>query len=126
MMMVEQRPFDEQELDDLFGLAQDNAPAPSDDLMAKIMADAAAVAAHNAPVAAQVAPVSPGFWASVLAMIGGWPAAAGLATAAVTGVMIGVASPDTIETLTASTFGEADAYALEDLLPSYGGFLDEG
>ena len=69
---------DEAALDRLFAAASDLRPAPPADLMARIMADAAAALPRPAP-ALPPPPVS--LWKSVLATIGGWPTMGGLATA---------------------------------------------
>lgn len=90
--------------------------------MARIMADAAAQAA---PVAAPAAVPRRGAFAALLATIGGWPAAAGLATAAVAGLMIGYAAPDTLGDLSGG-YLEISDYRIEDLMPSYGDLLGEG
>lgn len=60
--------------------------APAEALTAAILADAAAGLAGQGT----------GGWLSVL---GGWPAAAGLAAAAVTGLAVGLAAPGTLSTL---------------------------
>ena len=121
--MTDKRPLDDFELDGLFAAARDTAPVPTGDLMARVMADAEAqVAAQATP-----APVArPGLWAGLLAAIGGWPAAAGLATAAVTGVMVGFYTPDTLDDLTGGYIGAALGYGVEDFMPSYDGLLEEG
>ena len=121
--MTDKRPLDDAELDALFGAAQSQVVTPSDDLMARIMADAAAVSVESLPESEKA--VS-SFWQSVLGMIGGWPAAAGLATATVAGLVLGLTSPDVIETWTDDYLADASTYVLEDLLPSYGGLFDEG
>ncbi len=123
MKMTDKRPLDDTELDGLFTAAQDAAPVPSDDLMARILADA------EAEIAVAPAPVPMprrGILRMALGVIGGWPAAAGLAAAAVTGVMIGLASPDALESLSGGALSADGGYALDDLVPSYGDLLGEG
>ena len=112
------RALDDTELDGLFAAAKAAAPQPSPDLMARILADAEASVA--APPKRR-----PSFWAGVLESIGGWPSAAGLATAAVAGLAIGLGTPDTLETLSGGYLA-AGGYQLEDLMPSYGDLLEEG
>lgn len=118
------RPLEEAELDALFGAARAAGPAPSDDLMARIMADAEAElpAATATP---RAVPERRGWLSGLLSGIGGWPAAAGLAAAAVTGLAIGVASPSALESLSGGYFS-AGGYALESLMPSYAGLMGEG
>lgn len=104
-----------------------DARAPSDDLMARILADAAAE--QPAPAAAVVAPVRrrPDILGSILAALGGWPAAAGLAAIAGVGVLVGYSPPDAL-------MGALDGTALlgttDDsvgwMLADYDAFLDDG
>jgi len=122
MKMVNKQPLDGAELDPFFDAARDTIAQPSDDLMARIMADASALAA---PSVARAEP-GPGPLARLLGLIGGWPAAAGLATAALTGVMIGLASPDALQNLTDGFLTTATQYQIEDLMPSFGDLLGEG
>ncbi|MDJ0824645.1 MAG: dihydroorotate dehydrogenase [Rhodobacter sp.] len=119
--MAERPDLTDTELDGLFQAARDTAPMPSADLIARVIADAEA---ELEPGVEPAAP-RPGILAAVLATIGGWPAAAGLATAAVAGLMIGIATPDTLQDLSGGYFAAA-GYQLEDLLPSYGDLLGEG
>jgi len=68
------------------------APEPDAALMARIMADAdREQAVHVAPLAR---PSHSGLLAGLVNALGGWPAMAGLATAAVAGVWIGAVPPD--------------------------------
>ena len=96
-------------LDALFAEARDVMPRPGDDLMARILADAAtAMRPVAAPVAAPVwapGPTRSG-WRSTLAAIGGWPALGGMALATMAGVWIGVAPPDRLNTLASGVWGE--------------------
>ena len=124
--MTDKRPLDDSELDGLFAAARGANPLPSDALMQRIMADATAEIAAAQPER----PARRGILATALAMIGGWPAAAGLATAAVTGLMIGLLTPntlaDTLDSLGSGFLTTANAtYELEDLMPSYGTLLEE-
>ena len=89
-------------LDDLFAQARGAAPAPSDALMARVIADAEA--AQPRPVAVSVA--RPGFVARILDVIGGWPAVSGLAMATVAGVWVGVAPPASVQDMTAAMMGD--------------------
>ena len=55
--MTDKRPLDEAQLDALFFAAAQDRPTPSDDLMARIMADAEAeIAAASIPAAVTSAP----------------------------------------------------------------------
>ena len=124
MKMTDKQPFDDFELDSMFEAARATAPTPDGDLMARIMADA------EAQIAAQARPLakapSPGFLAGLLALVGGWPAAAGLATATVVGLTVGLSTPDTLDDLTGGYLAAATGYDLDVLMPSYGDLLGEG
>jgi len=108
-------------LDDFFAAARKTRPEPGADLLARVQADALAMQ----PVAgARAAPARPGLWAQIVAALGGWPAVAGLATATVAGVWIGVAQPaglaDSLsavlygsETLSVDPIGAFDLVLLE-------------
>lgn len=111
------------ELKSFFDAAHSNAPQPSDDLMARILADAAL----HQPVPTQPmthTPVRPGLRERVLGVLGGWRAVAGLATATVAGVWIGFAAPGGIDTYTA-TLVETSGYEVTDLMPSIHSYLLE-
>lgn len=110
----------ETELDTLFAEARDAAPMLSDGLAARIMADAARVSAKPAPALAP--PPRPSALQSLWDAIGGWPAAAGLMTAAVTGLTIGLSATTSLEPLT----GLITGYDVEDFMPAYSGLLSEG
>jgi hypothetical protein len=92
------------ELDRLFDLARAVSPPVSDDLMARIMADADA-AVVPVPVVATSAPVQGG-WRGWVAAIGGWPAMGGLALATVVGVAIGISPPSSLSSITSGILGE--------------------
>lgn len=126
MKMVEKKPLNDAELDGFFAAARDVPPAASEDFMARILAGAMAemppAQAFGAP------PAKPeGSWiASLLGAIGGWPAAAGLATATVAGLMIGMGTPETLDQWTGGYLTSSLGYQVEDLLPSYADILGEG
>ncbi|MCP3969545.1 MAG: hypothetical protein GY717_04365 [Rhodobacteraceae bacterium] len=129
--MAEKRPLDDTELDGLFAAARSTGPEPSGDLLARIMGDAdaktAAVTRVSRPEAGRdVVRARPGLLATLLGLIGGWPAAAGLMTATVAGLAIGLATPDTLDDLTGGVLTSVTGYELEDFMPSYGDLLEEG
>ena len=114
--------FDEAELDRFFAAGRAEAPVPSDALLARILADADARAVPAAPRP----PASrSGWFAELLAGIGGWPAAAGIAAAAMTGVTIGMATPEMLDSLSGGYLSVGGTQA-DDLLPSYAALLGEG
>ena len=114
-------------LEEFFQAERARTPQPSGDLMARILADAEAEAALSQPVSVAVAR-RPGLLATLLDGIGGWPSAAGLATAAVAGFWIGFVAPDVVTGLGGQSSGaEEYGYLLSDLLPGYGDLaLEEG
>lgn len=91
-------------LDELFAQARADHVTPPDDLVARVLADAASVQAGRA---AAEPPVRQGLWARTLDTIGGWPAVGGLATAGLVGLWIGVAPPDAVEDFAAPYLGDA-------------------
>lgn len=119
---MDKRPeLDDAGLDALFAAARRDAPGPSDDLMARILADAQAVTdAAEAPVLRPAPRAS--VWQGILDAIGGWPAAAGLMTATVAGLAVGLGATETLEPLT----GLLTGYEIEDFMPAYAGLLSEG
>jgi|GEM_PF-505634 hypothetical protein len=93
-------------LEALFADARDGTD-PSDDLKARVLADAASVQAGLAH-AAQSRPVSGGsagtvdgggWFAGLVDAMGGWPAVSGVTLAGVTGLVLGFYAPDMIDTL---------------------------
>ena len=84
--MTSQRDELEDLLDDLAASGPPHADRLPAALEARILADAESVLAQR--------PSPRGFWAAVSDLIGGWPAAAGLAAAGLCGVWIGVAPPE--------------------------------
>ncbi len=109
-------------LERFFEAGRQQGLAPSDALLARIEADALAEMEARRPV---VVPAEPG-WRGLLAALGGWRAGAGLATAALAGLAIGIAVPAT----TLSGFDDlssSDSYELGELGPGYGlALLEDG
>lgn len=111
--------------DDLNGLlatAKGQGMPPSDALVARVMADAAAVqhgVARASLAGLQVAPKSqrgPGFWARLAGAFGGIGAVAGMSAATVAGVFLGVAQPAPVAALTQALLTSAPLEQV-DLLP---------
>lgn len=83
------------ELDDIFASARRTKVAPSDDFMARILADAEDVSQSWAiPEAPQRDTETTNILAVMWSLIGGWAGTGGLAAAAVAGVWLGIAPPD--------------------------------
>ena len=113
-----------------FGTGPDRGetPAGMEAFLARIEADAfAAQATRTAPLSASVpvaAPAREGWLAQLWSAIGGWPSLAGLATATVAGVWIGISPPAALSAQAAVFTGQAsDSASLEsdlylvDLMP---------
>ncbi|SMR71450.1 hypothetical protein SAMN04488030_0967 [Aliiroseovarius halocynthiae] len=115
--------LDDDDLELFFEAARRDAPKPSEAFLSAIMADAQTQLPNvqTKPATLQ----KQGWLGSILSAIGGWPAAAGLATATVAGVWIGFTQPVQLETLSgglvlAGDYVISDAsYVLEDLTPGY-------
>jgi hypothetical protein len=131
-------------LDSLFAEAQSDMAAPSDAFMARVLADADSVQDANGaglPDWAKSKPDQPvrGSWfANLLDSVGGWRGGAGLATATVMGLAVGLGAPTTVTELASGTWGstsilqtadlgtETTHYALDDLVPSFYDLAAEG
>lgn len=114
--MTDNRDLDQ--LDALFGEARADAAqdlAPSDDLMARLLSDAANEMPRRMGEVSGAAD-GQGLVARILAGLGGWAAVSGLAAATVAGVWIGVAPPDAIDAVLSG--GEVSV----SILPDLGGF----
>lgn len=124
MAKTDNQPMQETDLDLFFDAARRDVAEPSDTLMAAIMADAQAHMPVVDPVQVPKARKL-GWLSSIMATIGGWPAAASLATATIAGVWIGFTQPVQLETLSGGLVLAGDyvvtdtSYALEDLAPGY-------
>ena len=105
------------DLDAIFGAARGQSAMPSDDLMARVLADANALQpeAKGVPVAE---PAKTSFWD----LFGGWPALSGVAAAGVAGLWLGLAPTAAIETVTSDVFGTGTTVGL---LSDVGGLVLE-
>ncbi|WP_435258011.1 dihydroorotate dehydrogenase [Thioclava sp. FR2] len=112
-------------LDDLFAEARQNPPVPSEDFLARVLADAES----EQPVASMVRRPSVvskgGFWSSLFAALGGAAAVAGVSSAAMVGLVVGYVQPEALVNL-ASSYGISEsAGGSFDLLPGYESLLAE-
>ena len=112
----------------LAGLAQDD-PIPSDVLMRRVLADAAAVQA-SMPVQRPLVVTTDQRKASVRwgwlsDLFGHGSAKAGLGTAAIAGVLLGFLQPAPVASLAAAVWGTETAGSV-DLLPGIDDFMAEG
>lgn len=111
------------DLDALFAAEIDDPIVPSSEFLARVMGDAEQTQAEFS--ASQLVTVSgKSFWQSLMGAIGGWSTIAGLATATITGVWIGVSPPSGLDTLTDTVLGESFGYS--DYLPDLDSVLTEG
>lgn len=118
---------DHDRLDAYFDAARRQTPALSDAALARLTTQALQVQAEAAAPQG-THPQRPGRLAQLLAMIGGWPAMAGLATAGIAGLWIGAVPPAGLANLAADLgavtgTSDDDAY-LVDPLPGYTLSLD--
>lgn len=112
------------ELDRLFQASDSEAPLPSGDLMARILADAEAMAPAAAAPAVS-APVQAGFLSRLRETLGGWGGLSGLAGAAAMGLIIGVFPPAALSDYAVAVLG--GEVAVTDYLPGLeGGFAEAG
>ncbi len=86
---------DDMDLDDLLAEARGLRPRPSDDLMARILADAEAARPESPRPMARTRWRTP-----FLAALGGWPALGALAASVVVGLGLGVTQPAGLSGLT--------------------------
>lgn len=97
-MTDKDRVLDEAALDALLAGVRGTAPEAPPALMARVLADAAAVqAGFSAPVAGTVrAAPPPSLVARMLDALGGWRGAGALAASACVGLILGLSSPDAV------------------------------
>jgi hypothetical protein len=127
MVMTDKKHLSDLELDALFETAASSTVEPSANLIARVMADADAVAGEREFVThlnAETAPL--GRLAAFLRGIGGWPAVAGMSAATVAGVWIGYAPPDALNGISDAYLAGVTGFGIEDFVPSYDAMFDEG
>ncbi len=114
---------DEFGLDAYFDAGRKAVTMPSGDLMARVLADAEA----HQPKSSAPAPVAQtGLFATLWSAIGGWPTLAGMATATLVGVWIGISPPAGLEQIATGVLGGSEDAYLVDLLPAFGDEFGEG
>jgi hypothetical protein len=117
------------DLDDLFAATRAAPPLqPSPALMTRILADADALqpraAVARRPPQARPAPAARFSFRALVAVLGGAGSMAGLATAAVAGVWIGLAPPAAVDDLAATLWSVEDAETV-DLFADLEGLIDD-
>ena len=127
MAMTDKRIMAEMEdagLDALFAEARRDVAAPSDALLARILADAAAEMPRAAPVTSAPSAAPGGGWfATLLGGIGGWGGIGGLATATLAGVWIGFSGQVGGTTVTDYLASATGSTGTVELFPSADDFL---
>lgn len=100
------------DLDDMLAAARHRGMDPSAALLSRVLSDADAVQAGWLPTARRARPK----WQRLAAlMLGGMGATAGMATAALAGVWIGYAQPETLSTVTSAIWADQRV----DLMPTF-------
>ncbi|WP_120502128.1 hypothetical protein [Roseovarius sp. EL26] len=103
-------------LDACFASVRKTSVTAPDDLMAKTLADAGSVQTEFlSQDAVTPTPAKAGLLARLLDGLGGWPAMAGLATASITGVWIGISAPAGLESVTQVLLGSDTMTHVVDL-----------
>ena len=119
---MSERERQEAMLDAVFDTARRQEVAPSDDLMARVLADAAA----EQPVPGRQPVARQGVFARLLENLGGWPAVSGLAAAGVAGLWVGLVPPAGVEDLAASAIGATETVPLTGFDWSFGTEASDG
>lgn len=109
-------------LDDLFTAARSARSAPSEALMARVLADALAEQPRMAMQAPGPRLRGPGLWARLVWALGGTGALAGMGTAAVAGLFLGLVQPVGLAGLDEAVLG-APLETVE-LIPGIDGLLE--
>jgi len=121
--MTDKSMLSDVELDSLFGAARAHPAMGEPDLMARVLADAEAVQPRGPARRARMS--KPPFWQQLVAVLGGWPAVAGLASATVAGVWIGASNPTLLDAGLNPFSTNADAQYLSDLTSEFDYDLSE-
>jgi len=103
-------------LDALLAEVADQKVAPSEDLMARVLADAASIQTTALPYSTRG---TLGFLSPLWSALGGWAGAGGLAAVAATGVWLGIAPPAALESVTNIFFGNSvtlQVFSVDDVL----------
>ncbi|MDP3342740.1 dihydroorotate dehydrogenase [Frigidibacter sp.] len=110
-------------LEAFFAAGRSAAAEPSATFLARVLAEAEAVQAErDAPIAEPPAPQQ-GLWAGIIAALGGWGGAGGLATATMAGVWLGFAGVQGSGTLTAFLAAPEEAAVTLELIPEFDSFV---
>ena len=108
---------DDRLLASLFDEARSEDAELSDDLMARVLADAS----EYQPKTQSVTTAKISIWEKLLSGVGGWPALSGVTAAGVAGLWIGLTPPDVVDDWVANALGNTTSVSFVDEFPS----LDE-
>lgn len=117
-----------QDMEDLFAEARGRTAVVSPDLLGRVLADAYATQDDRAGVPTLAARSAPprGLWLWFSGLLGGSTALAGLASAVVTGFMLGVFQPPILSGVTGVIWSQEAPLETVELIPSLDGWLSEG
>lgn len=99
-----------------FEAAHRAAPEPSPDLLARVLADAGRAQADQAARVIPRPSARVARWRQFVDVLGGWPAMAGLVSAGVAGLWLGINPPDMLSVLPLAGFDASDE-ALIGMMP---------
>lgn len=131
MTMTDPQMKTDAEIDDVleavFAAGRTAAPEPSAAFLARVLAEAEAVqagfgAAGFGAAERRPAPARQGLWSGVLAALGGWGGAGGLASAAMAGVWLGFAGVQGSGTLTSLLAAPEEVVGTLELIPDFDSF----
>jgi hypothetical protein len=126
MAMADRTQLDDEALEQFFAAGRAAAPKPSTALTYAVTVDALAAQDRRATPAAPT-PLRDSRWRALFAGFGGWPALGGMATAALTGLWIGVAGIGGVDPVALWTGAEnANAGNVDLLGDSFATALDIG
>lgn len=109
-------------LEGFFAAGRNAAPEPSAAFLARVLAEAEAVQAGFGAGERRAAPARQGLWSGVLAALGGWGGAGGLASAAMAGVWLGFAGVQGSGTLTSLLAAPEEVVGTLELIPDFDSF----
>ena len=123
----------DQELEAFFSALRDEPADASPELLARIVADAydaqdALIASVTEPTVTRSVPAREGWLGRLLGAIGGWPAAAGLATVVMAGLWIGYNPPVVLDDLALALLDSSydDGLSIGAAMPAYDDLLADG
>ncbi|MFT4151751.1 MAG: dihydroorotate dehydrogenase [Paracoccaceae bacterium] len=114
---------DDLDLDALFATARRAAPAPSDGLFDRVLADARTHQPQARPLRTAAPAPRRGMWSMLSALFGGGGVLAGMGSAMVAGLALGLLQPAPVSALTTAIFD--DSAVAVDLMPAYSTMIEE-